>query len=330
MYSQKPLLNVLSSGSFGDLRGRTPKRVETIISNVFIGEDRVYKVYKNDSASFNEHFYDLSVTENRMSFSERDFNWNHDLSPEIYIETIYAKVTQEIEIVQTREEATEVVIVMSKVDVSTSLTVLLMKKLLKEGDYYRIGSQLGEKVEVFNKQHGGNAIDLYEDFIGRYNDIVSWMSMATDWLPSDETGQYLAYLKSFIDEHEQEFRKAPALSGVGLDVHAENALYDDGELSLIDTYPPKEAWRKGHKHINIYRIAADIYALQGEDAFREYIAGYENSTKDNLDPKFEKFFVMYAALIMCPQLYMMGKTDPLRLQAGEKYHDFLKNYFTKL
>ena len=112
-YSQKPLIELVKAGK---TPGETtiPKHIETVISNVFVFENLVYKVYKNDNDFFNQGFRDISTTSARFDFTRRDFTWNQTLSPSIYLELRGVEVTEEGEISFVEEDqAEELVMVMN-------------------------------------------------------------------------------------------------------------------------------------------------------------------------------------------------------------------------
>ena len=96
---------------------------------------------------------------------------------------------------------------------------------------------------------------------------------------------------------------------------------------LFDCYSVKYDWRFGPALLNIYRFATDVFALVGEKEFRAVMRGYCDSLNvEQPSKEIERFFVIYAALIMMPYLYMLGKTDTDKHEAAVKYHDFLKRY----
>ena len=57
-----------------------------VISNVFILENRVYKIYKDGNDFYNKNFRDISTKEKRFDFTKMDFDWNRNLTKNIYLE----------------------------------------------------------------------------------------------------------------------------------------------------------------------------------------------------------------------------------------------------
>ncbi|PIR83059.1 hypothetical protein COU19_02745 [Candidatus Kaiserbacteria bacterium CG10_big_fil_rev_8_21_14_0_10_56_12] len=83
VYSQRPLVRLIQEGQLTGESGK-PDHVETVISNVFLFSDKVYKIYKSDNDFFNRNFNDISAKARRFDFTTADFEWNHQLSQEVY------------------------------------------------------------------------------------------------------------------------------------------------------------------------------------------------------------------------------------------------------
>lgn len=59
MHSQIKIIDAFSRGDiFGEISA--PKHRTTVLSNVFIFKNKVYKIYKNDNKFYNENFRDIS------------------------------------------------------------------------------------------------------------------------------------------------------------------------------------------------------------------------------------------------------------------------------
>lgn len=321
-YSQQPLITLLKEGKIEGETG-VPKHIETVISNVFVFENTAYKIYKNNSEFFNKNFYDISGEENRSQFAGDDFNWNHTLSPEVYTELKGISV-QDKEVVLHTEllQGREPVIVMRRLDMDNGIFALLMKEMLSADDFFTIGYQFGEREHRLSEKET-TQLNVYEDLENRVSDVKSWMT-ESGTMPSEDIEKTVNYLESFLRANQGVTYITNDMGSICIDFHSENGVFENGILLPIDTFSPKPAWRTGHRHINIYRIATDTFALSGEDAFRAILKGYVESMNEVLDPSFEQFFVIYAASIMAPYFYMLGKNDPLRQKAAEKYHTFLQ------
>jgi len=331
MKSHEHILNAFSEGSFSEADGMTPKCITTAISNLFVFDKTVYKIYRQDADFFNKSFYDLSDKIKRFQFTHSDFEWNRNLCKEVYTKIVgLSWLEDKIHFVTPDNNADELVIVMNRIDMTEGVFPRLLDKTLTADDCYEIGFQLGKQISLL-PPITDNGVDLYSDFIVRHKDVVEWLPIAKKYISKEEADSYCNFLRTFIDAHKNNLEHATGMFGIGIDMHSENAVFTaNRKLLTIDTYPPKEDWRRGYKHINIYRLATDIYALFGEEGFKSTLKGYTVATGEVLDAEYEGFLVMYSALVMVPYLYMLGEKDELRHKGGVIYHNFLKNYFQSL
>lgn len=318
------IVNAFISGSSNELGRNKPQHIVTAISNVFVFENTVYKIYKNDSAFFNENFNDLSKKDTRFIFTRKDFEWNNRLSPEVYTDLRGVVLNgEDIEFVEPTDEADELVIVMNKVDMSNQLVKRLVDGTISLDDCYEIGRQFGEREKQLPKLQSEKT--AYGDFLTRYEDLRPWILSVKDILKEDAE-KYLNYIKNFIDEHKSELDSID-LMGVCVDVHADNAVLTGKEFLPIDTYAPKEAWLHGYKFINIYRIATDIYAFLGKPAFEKVFEGYKKSSGRILPRSYDKFLVIYCELITWPYQFMLAEKEPWRADVARTYGNFIEKIF---
>lgn len=99
----------------------------------------------------------------------------------------------------------------------------------------------------------------------------------------------------------------------------------------MDTYPPKEEWGVGHKLIPLYRLGTDIWGLSGkQELFEALVKGYEEGNGIKVNRKFDELYIIYAAGIAMPYLYMLSRTDPEKKEVAERFHAFTRDYFAKL
>ncbi|MSR88008.1 MAG: hypothetical protein EXS69_02515 [Candidatus Zambryskibacteria bacterium] len=315
------------SGNISGLEEGQPKHVVTAISNIFVFPDKAYKIYKSDSQFFNENFNDLSNKENRFNFTRKDFDWNHRLSPEIYIELKgLAKQDDKLSLVDPDDSSEELVMIMNSIDMSNQVIKKLVDGKIGIEDCYEIGKQFGQRILSFSKP----SVDVtaYKDFLSRYADMIAWVKSVKE-IPQDEADEYLAYVKEFIESHKEELDNTESMS-LCFDVHADNAIYADGKFLPIDTYAPKEAWLYGFKNINIYRVATDFYVFLGKKAFDEVIRGYEEVVLQKLPRDWDKFMIFYCELIMWPYQYMLAEKEPWRINIADKHHQFLQSTVSQI
>ncbi len=328
-YSQKQLIDLMNTGSvFGEKS--LPKHIQTVISNVFVFETKVYKFYRNDNNFFNENFRNLSNSEERFSFTQKDYMWNSTLSPSIYIGLKNIALRNDSIAEVPLSEAEEIVMVMNRVDTRDVLYEKLIACEVTEQDCFEIGKQFGEsmkKVQV-KLQREYSFYDLFES---RIKDQRDWIRSVPENIPLEESKEYLDYLENYRQVNKAWFDELSAEVTTDGDFHSHNALYSNKNFYLMDTYPPKEEWGVGHKLIPLYRLGTDIWALTGkQELFESLVKGYENGNGIKVNRKFDELYIIYAAGIAMPYLYMLSRTDPEKKEAAKKFHEFTMNYFKKL
>lgn len=330
-YSQKPLIELMKAGKFPGETG-VPKHIETVISNVFLFDKKVYKFYKNDNDFFNKGFRDISAKADRFAFTEKDYHWNHTLSPSIYTGLINVAVKDgAITEVATTAEADELVIVMNKIDANDMLHEKLVAGKISAEDCFKIGQQLAEsmkRVQVTLPQ----TYNFYDLFESRIKDLRDWIRSVTDYISLEESNSYCDFLEEFRNKNKDWFEnELSAEVTTDGDFHSHNAIYSKGTFYLMDTYPPKEAWGISHQLIAPYRIGTDIWALSGKQEFFEsFIKGYEASSGITVDRRLDNLYIMYASGIAVSYLYMLQTTDPDKKESAENFHKFVKDYFAKI
>lgn len=328
MYSQKPLIELFCSGKFPGESG-VPKHIETVISNVFLFERKVYKVYKNDNDFFNSNYRDLSGREDRFIFTKKDFEWNNDLSPSIYTSVQGITAGDDMIHVVSEYQAEELILIMNRVDTKDLLYEKLIQNLITEQDCYMIGTQLAKHLKGIKRYLPD--FDFSDVFDARITDLRNWIQSVTDHISTEESGMYCDFLQNFNDinrsELKEKFNDSIAFEG---DFHSQNALFTNKQLFLMDTYPPKEEWGIGHQLTSVYRVGADIWALSGKESFfQAFLSGFMEEGDMTIEKKFNPFFVVYASGIMVSYLYMLAQTDPEKMGPAQKYHNFLRTYFSE-
>ncbi len=323
-YSQKELLDLLKKGAVPGEKG-IPKHIETVMSNVFLFDERAYKLYKNDNDFLNKNFVDLSGSRERFSFSRDDFEWNRQLAPEVYVRLQGTKMDAgAIRFVESEEDAEEFMQVTTRLPSDSSLFEHLRNNDLSEIDYHEIGKQFARREQGFVWHGDLPRESLLENMSGRHRDTVEWIKDVESDVPQQEREDYAGKLEGLFT---QVYANDRSPVSICIDIHSMNAFYVGGTLYPFDTFSPKYAWHFGPAMLNVYRLAADVFALAGEKEFRAVMRGYHEYLRTEPAPReTEYLLVMYAALIMVSYLYMLAKTDPDKREAAEKYHDFLKRY----
>ncbi len=328
-YSQKPLIELMKRGTFLGEKTK-PEHIETVISNVFISKDKVYKIYKNNNEFFNKGFRNISQRSARLSFTKRDFEWNNTLNPSVYLETVGVCVKDgTVQGVANRME--ELVIVMKRIDNKDILFERLVAGKVSENDCYTMGKQLAKNLakvqKKFLKKH--NYFKVFKSLI---DDAYGWAKVASKYITIKELKQYCDFLDSFRKKNKSLFQGqlSKGITCIG-DIHSHNAVFSNKTLYLMDTFPPKESWFVGHAVIPLYRLATDIWALTGKkELFNEFIKGYESDSDFKIDRKLDPIYIIYSSIIMISYLYMLQETDASKRDAAKKFHLFIREYFSKI
>lgn len=164
----------------------------------------------------------------------------------------------------------------------------------------------------------------------RITDLREWIKSASDDISIEESGRYCDYLVSFVEKNRSLFEGelTTGMTNDG-DIHSHNAVFSNGQLYLIDTFPPKEEWMRGHPHVALYRMGSDLYALSGKkEVFEAFMKGYGDSG-GLLNRELDKLYVIYASGIMVSYQYMLAKNDPHHKKGAELYHKFIRDYFNQ-
>ncbi len=309
-----------------------PRHIETEISNIFLFEKNAYKIYKNDSAFFNEGFRNIAEKEDRFSFTQKDFDWNNALSPEVYTKLIGVQYYKgELALFDKLDEADELAIVMQRLDTKDILYDKLVRGEITKADSKAIGEQLGEVLGRVQKPVPGEGT-FYENFRTRISDLKHFISSVHEHIDKDECGIYCEHLNSFATINRKLFENELMTETVADgDFHSHNAVFTKGKLSLIDTYTPKEEWGIGHRLIPVYRIGVDIWALSGEkEYFDAFLEGYESTSGVTIDRGLDALYVPYAACIAVTYLYILQQSDSEKRESALQFHNFVRKYFAQI
>lgn len=219
--------------------------------------------------------------------------------------------------------ADELVIVMRKFGERFLLSNLLSKNKLGENDFFEIGKQLGEAMKI------NPVLDSEEKLTDimklRIKDVKSWVSSTDNKIDSDIRKKIFEKLDRLFADYSQNLENNKD-KGVCLDINLENLIFENKKLSIIDSYPPKDAWMIADFSTNFYRIGSSVYMLAGKRAFKILKKGYLSSGV-YLNDQGEDFFLLYSTLIDWPYLYIIGKRDPNKTELARKIgNSIVKKY----
>lgn len=326
MDSQAPLLELLRTGKVPGETG-VPEHIETVMSNIFLFKEHCYKLYKDDNEFINRNFLNISTREARFAFLKSDFGWNHHFSKEIYLRLQGVKISKgSIQFVDNQEDAEDLLLVTKRLSSDASLFEHLQRNDLKETDYYEIGKQFAQHEASFIWRGDFPDESLLGNMLQRYVDIVEWIKGVEECISSEESKKYTDQFKILT---ERVYAHDKTKVSISIDIHSLNAFYIDGVFYPFDIYAINDSWRFAVPQLNVYRLATDVFAFVGEREFRAVVNGYFDCLQiPPPNKQKEHLFVMYAALIMVPYLYMLARTDTSKKDVAIKYHDFLRRYAT--
>ncbi|MHB8136530.1 MAG: hypothetical protein ACYDH1_20145 [Anaerolineaceae bacterium] len=330
-YSQRSFIELAKAGKIPG-ENSIPKHIETVISNVFIFDKTVYKLYKNDNEFFNKGFRDLAPKKDRMDFTYRDFKWNQTLSPSIYTKLIGINVKNgKVEIAEPIDDAEDIVIVMNRVNTKDVLFEKLMREEISEDESFLMGKQFAEMLKPAQTKPEGK-YDFYKKFEPRVSDLRDWIKNVSEYISVEESTEYCDFLEAYRKDHREWFENELTEELVhGGDMHSHNAIFSNGNLYLMDTYPPKEEWLVDHKLIPLYRMGTDIWALSGNKyLFEAFVKGYEEGSGEKINREFDNLYIVYASSIMVSYLYMLQRTDKDKKVAAERFHNFIREYYNNI
>ncbi len=325
-YSQQKLLELIKLGRFSAVSGSPEQHIETVISNVFLYHNTVYKIYKNDNDFFNQNFRDISTRESRFDFTQRDFAWNNTLSPTIYLKLIGIKIIDNAVVSCLIEEANEIAMVMNRVKSTDFLHERLLQGSVSVDDAKNIGREFS--VSVARVQTPVIGRNYYKDFQKRLSDLREWFVFAKDAVSEEELERYCDYLESTLEKNKERFEAvySQQMTKDG-DIHSHNAVLTQDGFHLLDTFPPKDEWANGHPSIAFYRLGADIRVFgKSEELFESFVAGYQENRPD-FSRELESFYILYASSIMLSYQYHLAENDPRELEGAKLYHRFMQEYY---
>ena len=332
MIDQQDLFRLLGDGSVDGFTG-PPKVIETVISRVFIfeAEKTVLKFYKRDNEWWNRDMRDLSAGKTRRQFIERDFGFNHALSPSVY-QALKTPVIEDGKIFlrDFHGDEDELVIVMQQIDTSKNLTHLLFGRGLMWEEHRGIGAQFVRAQQSLPSDFlSGLDTDWYRQMRGRFDDLSAWAASVPEF-PAEVAEAGINQLRLELEKYQEPFRM---LNGnhlfVSIDCNTENLLLIDGKLSFMDAYPPKREWMSAMFEVDVFRVGSSIFALDGQPAYEAYLEGAREAAGDKIDMQYESLYLLYGILISAPYFYMLAKNDASYAPIAERCLAFTKKMIEK-
>ncbi len=313
----------------GNVKGlgdsRSPEYIQTQISHIFLYPETVYKLYRRDNESFNKLFVDLGDEATRKKFCEEDFFFNRYFNPRVYLDLLRIRVNgSDVEIRPRDESGYDWIIKMRRIDPARNLTALLLHGSLKEDDFRSIGYQMTKMIAEFPRKPETSR-NYYEIMKIDVDDVEKFAYLAGRFIKKEDVKRAAWAMKEYLERRKDRFAKITEKDFVySIDNHSDNVFYNDGELSFVDIYPPKEDWRVVEPLYVIYRLSTDVEVLAGRASAKALIEGYKNYYGvENADESLRLFYQLYGATLKSAYLFMHPGED--RSLEAKKYWQFAED-----
>ncbi len=314
----KNLIEQFEKGNFIGL-GKPERVVETLISKLFFYKDTVYKVYKYQKNSF----ADLTKLEDRKSFFKDDFVWNNTMDPKTYIDLLYVKFDGDTYEICDADSAEDMCIVMKRIDGSNSVFSMIQNNTLTSEDIEKITQYKFSSVEKLTEikkpamEHLFSTPYLVLETQNLESDKL-WMYEAQDFIPKERIDFIIQKLESFINSHPYFSNFDIARYITSLDNHTQNILIKDGEISIIDSMPPKDSWRVQSDLYVASRFATDIEVLLGSEYSDIVYEVLRDMRGIEIDQKVKTYFQIVAACIRAPYFFLLNEKE-----TAQRFLDFI-------
>ncbi|NTU66412.1 MAG: hypothetical protein HGB08_00645 [Candidatus Moranbacteria bacterium] len=323
---ENTVFNLIKKGKIKGFSS-SPRMIETVISRVFIfdEDDTVLKFYKKDNDWWNTEMRDISEGAPRISFIRDDFEFNKFLNPKIYISLKVPIISDGIVVLsEPKKDDDDLVIVMRKEDVSSVFTDVLWKGDLSSDEYREIGKSFAKiKLSIPRSFMPEEVPSWHEQARKRIEDVAGWVASEKDF-PEKIAKKGMKILWNSIDSKKGHFDSIGKNDlFVSIDCNSENLIYSGKELRFMDAYSPKENWLTQTFDMDIFRVASDIYALSGKDAYESYLSGVKEIAGEHMHDEAHEFYLFYGAMIMGPYFFMLSHKDKRYLPMAEKYLKFI-------
>ncbi len=307
--------------------GQKPEYLQTEISHIFLFSQTVYKFYRRDSKGFNEYFFDLNDNEKRKKFYQEEFTSNHYFNPEVYQKLSGLKIEDnKVSLVDNLSTADDLVIQMKRIEATNNLTHILLNGNLNPDDYYQIGDQMTKALIGFNKgkEAKGNYYEIMRYFM---DDLEVYLRMYEKEITREETDLIIAGLRNFVENHKDYFVRIKENSLIEtIDNHADNTYYNNGRVSFIDAYLPKDSWRIVDPLYGVYRLLTDVAVLTSDETAMPIFKGFQNNYPDYLfDSELDVFYKIYFSCIRVGHFFTVAIDDTLNRDIALRYLNFIRS-----
>lgn len=275
--------------------------VETVLSTVFLTEDRVYKLLKPVDTGF----VDFRTREQRLSAATREFELNHQISPDVYLGTA--------DIVEHGHVADRM-IVMQRLPADRQ-----MDRLIHDPDLEHHVLRVARFVGAFHAGQppltGDAAASASVDAIGRnWQDNFETLAPLVGTAISAESFQRVEFLATrYLDGRHPLFdeRVANGLirDGHG-DLRCEHVFCLDDGPRLIDCLAFRDDFRTGDVLNDVAFLAMDLHRLAGPATAKRFVERYDEFVNEHHPASLAHFYVAYRA-------HVRAKVAAIRFLQGD-------------
>ena len=293
------IYTALSEGLVEGIKEKPERAVETVMSDVFIYENVVRKVYKERKGVF----VDMTDQEARKDFYLNDFKWNQSVSPEIHSNLYGIGKRDDGTYFLTDFDQSEVwMIEMKRVQDSDTLFNRLTNGTASTDDVVSFIDMQTEALKRLTDEHLDDHSNLLEQSLQKLwedridNDLRAFGKSFGKEIEPDLTDKRIDSLLNYFRNNSflQELSSEDA--SVMIDNHAGNVVFHNDKPQFIDIFLPKREWRVLDHHNNISRIAACVRTLGNDEMadsmYEAYSRHYELAPSEVYD-----FQEAYNALI---------------------------------
>ena len=322
------LINALSKAEAYPHPVKEIKVIVTAISVVFLTGDFAYKICK----PLNLGFLDFSTLEKRKLNCEKEFEFNHLITPEIYlgVEEIRNEAGK-IKVGRKEGEITEYALKMKQMDPNS-----IMNKLLKENKiglfevkalaqnifhFHQIAptnahiSKFGELKEIkFNWDENFQKTERYKEKLISKEDFA---------FIQDNINKFMGKNKALFQQRADN-GKIKHCHG---DFHSENVFMANDKIFIFDGIAFNERFPYSDIIAEIAYLAMDLDFYDRKDLSEEFILEYQMLSQDKDIPKLLNFYKCYRAYIRGWVNCFTWEDTNLSLQKKEEHEEKARKYF---
>lgn len=310
------LIEAFERGRVSGISDTTPL-AETVLSRLFVADDRVYKMYKWHSAFYG----DFSSPSFRKAYYRDDFTWNHAMAPDIHYALHGVRRNGDYYEPCADDNADDYYIEMKRIDDTRTLTNLLLASRITPAHIQDIVATLIMRLRALTGLQRDTLAPLFKRSWATlqrkdFNNTRAWATMiGPDLLLYTE--MVIVHMERLLARDPYFHPSHPAYFSLAIDVHGDNIFLLPDGIGFLDILPPKPEWRVGDEAFMIARIATDAYVL-GSPTLSDAVYDVYASFNPSFPPSARVLYELRSALIRYLYCTMLHHHD----RAG-RYRAFL-------